>query len=120
MPEPRDSASQGLPAAGGAGREQHPLANIDQVLHSPARLMIATHLYVVEAADAVFLRNMTGLTWGNLSAHLQKLEEAGYVSIEKSFKGRKPRTAIALTDAGRAALRGYRATMLQSLEDLDA
>lgn len=102
------------------GGNEHPLADIDQVLHCPARLMIATHLYIVDAADAVFLRNMTDFTWGNLSSHLRKLEEAGYVAIEKSFKGRKPRTAIALTDKGRTALRGYRAAMLRSLEPLDS
>ncbi len=104
----------------GDAQTGHPLADIDQVLHAPARLMIATHLYVVDAADAVFLRNMTDLTWGNLSSHLRKLEEAGYVVIEKSFKGRKPWTTIALTDKGRAALHGYRAAMLRSLEPLKA
>ena len=102
------------------GESERPVADIDQVLHAPARLVIATHLYVVDAADAVFLQNMTGLTWGNLSSHLRKLEEAGYVTMEKSFSARKPKTAIALTDKGRAALRDYRAAMLRRLEPLDA
>ena len=106
-------------SGGSDGGNEHPLAGIDQVLHSPTRLMIATHLYVVDAADAVFLQNVTDLTWGNLSSHLRKLEEAGYIAIEKSFKDRKPRTAIALTDKGRTALRDYRAAMLRSLEPLN-
>jgi len=67
----------------------------------------------------VFLQNMTNLTWGNLSSHLRKLEEAGYVAIAKSFEGRKPRTAISLTDQGRSALREYRATMLRSLSAVE-
>ena len=124
MPEPTNNEVPVSPSGanqrvGSDGGNEHPLPDIDQVLHSPARLMIAIHLYVVDAADAVFLQNMTDLTWGNLSSHLRKLEEAGYVAIEKSFKGRKPRTAIALTDKGRTALRDYRAAMLRSLEPLN-
>ncbi len=61
------------------GPELHPLADIDQVIHAPARLMVLTYLYVVESADYVFLVRLTGLTWGNLSTHLTKLEEAGYI-----------------------------------------
>lgn len=120
MPEPADAAAPGARTPEPASHDPHPLASIDPVLHAPARLLIATHLYVVAAADAVFLQSMTGLTWGNLSAHLQKLEEAGYVTIEKSFRGRKPRTVIALTESGRTALRAYRTAMLQSLGPLNA
>lgn len=97
---------------------QHPLADIDRVIHSPARLMAMTYLYVLESADYVFLMNQTGLTWGNLSTHLSKLEEAGYVEIEKTFKGKKPHTMIRLTGAGRAAFRDYRQSMLEVLGDL--
>jgi DNA-binding MarR family transcriptional regulator len=119
MPKPTNNEVRVSARAESDGGSEHPLADIDQVLHLPARLMIATHLYVVDAADAVFLRNVTNLSWGNLSSHLRKLEEAGYVAIEKSFKGRKPRTTIALTDQGRAALRAYRVAMLRSLAPLD-
>ena len=98
--------------------ELHPLADIDQVIHAPARLMVLTYLYVVESADFVFLRNMTGLTWGNLSTHLAKLEDAGYVAIEKGFQGKKPHTMIHLTDHGRAAFRGYKSSMQKVLDDL--
>ncbi len=90
----------------------------DQVIHAPARLTVLTYLYVVESADFVFLKNMTGLTWGNLSTHLSRLEEAGYVTIEKEFKGKKPHTMVRLTGKGRAAFREYKRTMQQVLDDL--
>ena len=98
--------------------ELHPLAGIDQVVHAPPRLMVLTYLYVVESADYVFLRGLTGLTWGNLSTHLSKLEAAGYVAIEKEFKGKKPHTMIRLTDEGRRAFREYKQQMQQVLDDL--
>jgi DNA-binding MarR family transcriptional regulator len=98
--------------------ELHPLADIDQVIHAPARLMVLTYLYVVESADYLFLQRMTGLTWGNLSTHLARLEEAGYVTISKQFKGKKPHTTIGLTDQGRAAFREYKRSMQQVLDDL--
>lgn len=88
--------------------EHLPLANIDQVIHAPARLMVMTYLYVVERADFVYLMRLSGLTWGNLSTHLSKLEEAGYVTIHKEFKGKKPHTMIRLTEQGRAAFREYK------------
>ena len=66
-----------------------PLSDINKIIHEPARLMIMSYLYVVESADFVFLRNQTGLTDGNLSSHLNKLESVGYVEIEKKFKGKR-------------------------------
>jgi DNA-binding MarR family transcriptional regulator len=60
----------------------------------------------------------TGLTWGNLSSHLSKLEEAGYVGIEKEFVGKKPHTMLRLTDAGRTAFQDYRTRMKQVFDDL--
>jgi DNA-binding MarR family transcriptional regulator len=94
------------------------LVDIDQIIHSPSRLTVLAYLYVVESADFVFLRNMTGLTWGNLSTHLSKLEAAGYVATEKGYKGKKPHTMIRLTDAGRTAFREYKRKMLRVLDDL--
>jgi DNA-binding MarR family transcriptional regulator len=96
----------------------HSLADIDQVIHSPSRLTVLAYLYVVDSADFVFLKNMTGLTWGNLSSHLTRLEEAGYVASEKRFQGRKPQTMIRLTDRGRAAFRQYKQKMIRVLDDL--
>ena len=103
---------------GTSDNDQHPLAEIDRLIHEPARLSIIVTLYVVESADYTFLMNQTGLTWGNLSSHMSKLEEAGYVAVEKSFVGKKPQTMAALTEAGRAALQAYRRQMEQVLNGL--
>lgn len=94
------------------------LADIDQIIHTPARLMIITYLYVVESADYVFLMRLTGLTWGNLFTHLTKLEDADYITVEKTFKGKKPYTIIHLSDRGRQAFRVYKKNMKQLLDDL--
>jgi len=103
---------------GKADPELHALAEIDQVIHAPARLMVLTYLYVVESADYVFLLRLTGMTWGNLSTHLGKLEEAGYINVLKEFKGRKPHTTIKLTPQGRSAFKEYKKSMQQVLDDL--
>ena len=96
------------------------LADLDRLVHEPARLAVMSLLYVVESADFTFLMNQTGLTWGNLSAHMSKLEEAGYLEVEKSFKGRRPNTALQLTPQGRKALQAYARKMKQVLRDLPA
>lgn len=98
--------------------DQHPLADIDTLIHAPARLMVLTYLYVVESVDYVFLNRLTGLTWGNLSTHLTRLEEAGYIDITKEFRGKKPNTTISLTEHGREAFRKYKQSMQQVLDDL--
>ena len=84
------------------------LRNIDRLIHEPTRLMIMTQLYVVESADFLFLQNQLEITPGNLSSHLSKLEEAGYVEIVKEFIERKPHTALKLTRKGRTAFNKYR------------
>jgi DNA-binding MarR family transcriptional regulator len=93
------------------------LTDLDRLVHEPARLMLMIYLYNVDSADFVFLVNATGLTWGNLSSHLSKLEEAGYVEIEKGYVGKKPHTMARLTDEGRAALDRYRKTLQDVLND---
>jgi DNA-binding MarR family transcriptional regulator len=99
-------------------QELHPLADLDRVIHSPARLMMMTYLYVVESVDFIFLMRLTGLTWGNLSSHLSKLEEAEYVNIEKQFIQKKSHTMVSLTDKGSQAFREYKQLLLQVLTDL--
>lgn len=98
--------------------EPHPLAEIDPVIHAPARLMILTYLYVLESADYVFLVRQTGLTWGNLATHLNKLDEAGYIEIQKTFNGKKPQTILRMSEQGRSAFRTYKKSMQQILDDL--
>lgn len=102
-----------------AAREREPAGGLDRLVHEPARLAILTNLYLVENADATWVLQQTGLTWGNLASHLAKLEEAGYVAVDKGFKGRKPQTTLGLTEAGRKALLAYRAHMLDTLAPLD-
>jgi DNA-binding MarR family transcriptional regulator len=93
-------------------------AEIDRLVHEPARLMLMAVLYVIDSADFTFLMNQTGMTWGNLSAHMSKLEEAGYLEVEKTFKGKRPNTMLRLTQQGRAAFQAYRQKMKQVLNEL--
>ena len=78
-----------------------PPPELDRLVHEPGRLAIMTVLSSVKDADFVFLLRATGLTKGNLSSHLSKLEEAGLVEIEKRFVRKKPNTSVALTSEGR-------------------
>src|SRR5688572_16431998 len=80
---------------------------IDDIIHGRIRLGIVAYLSAVEHALFSELRDKVGATDGNLSAHLRKLEDAGYVRVEKSFVGRKPQTRLALTDAGRKAWQAW-------------
>lgn len=86
-------------------------ADLDRIVHEPARLAIFVQLSFVEEADFLYLQRRTGLTKGNLSSHLSKLEVAGYVAIDKGFVGKVPRTRLALTGRGRAAFARYRARL---------
>ncbi len=91
--------------------------DIDKLIHEPARFMLMSHLYVVKRADFVLLARQTGLSGGNLSSHMSKLEKAGYVEIEKSFVEKRPQTVLQLTKKGREAFKRYRETMSRMLGD---
>ena len=91
---------------------------IDRLIHEPARFQVMALLYVIESADFTFIMNQLGLTWGNLSAHITKLEEGGYVIVEKRFKGKRPQTMLSLTKEGRKAFQTYRQTMKQLLDEI--
>ena len=84
------------------------IGDIDRVVHEPGRLMIVALLSAVKQADFLYLQHETALNKGTLSSHLSRLEEAGYVSIEKTFQGKIPRTLLQLTAAGRTAFEKYR------------
>ncbi len=75
-------------------------------------------LYVVESLDYVFLKNQTNMSWGNLATHLNKLEDAGYITVKKGYRGKKPQSQIQLTPQGRTAFRDYKNTLQQILDDL--
>ncbi len=83
------------------------ISRIDRTIHAPARLSILACLAAVKTGDFTFLLHQTGLTRGNLSVNLGKLEEAGYVAIKKEFVEKIPRTLIRLTAKGRNALKAY-------------
>jgi DNA-binding transcriptional ArsR family regulator len=80
------------------------LAGLDRLIHEPARLAILTALASCETADYLFLQRLTGLTGGNLSSHLSKLEESGLVQLNKRFVEKKPNTQLQITEDGRRAI----------------
>ena len=99
-------------------REELPsVGDINKMIHEPARLLIVAHLFVVESADFLFLMRQTGMTFGNLSSHMSRLEAAGYIDVEKEFVGKKPNTKLSLTRSGREAFEGYRRSMRQLFTD---
>ncbi len=83
------------------------LSNLDRLVHEPARLSILTALEACHATDFTFLQSLTGLSAGNLSTHLAKLEQGGLVKIDKAFKGKVPQTYVQLTVEGRAGIQGH-------------
>ncbi len=93
------------------GEDLQNVVGVDRLIHEPARLVIVAILSAVESADFLYLLHETGLTKGNLSSHLAKLEEAGYVAVDKTFEGKLPRTLCRLTEAGQAAFDTYRRQM---------
>ena len=95
------------------------LSELDRLIHEPARLVLMKHLYVIDEADFLYLSRRTGLTDGNISSHMARLEDAGYVKITKSFVDRRPRTAYALTAAGRTAFQDYRRQVVDLLGSTD-
>ena len=94
------------------------LTDMHRLIHEPARLVIVTILNTAEQADFLFIQRETGLTKGNLSFHLTKLEDAGYVSIEKTYRGKVPLTLISLTNKGRTAFEQYRKKLIHLMEKI--
>jgi DNA-binding transcriptional ArsR family regulator len=96
------------------------LGQLDRLIHEPARLMIMMILQGVGEADFLYLMREGKFTQGNLSSHLLKLEEAGYVSIEKKFIGKRPLTVCRLTSKGKTALLKYSKSIVQALAENDS
>jgi DNA-binding MarR family transcriptional regulator len=90
---------------------------LDEIVHAPARLLIFATLYVIDSGDFTFLLKQTKLTRGNLSSHLSKLEEVGYVEIKKEFVNKVPRTLIRLSKTGREAFDQYSKNMKKMLRN---
>ena len=94
------------------------MVNVDRMIHEPSRLVIVATLYFVESVDFLYLLHETEMTKGNLSSHLAKLEESGYVEIEKTYRGKVPLTICRLTKSGRAAFRRYRASLKRAMDSM--
>lgn len=93
-----------------------PVNGIDRLIHEPARLTLVANLYVVDSADFTYLSRRTGLTDGNISSHMTRLEDAEYVSVTKRFEGKRPRTTYKLTTTGRKAFDQYRNQLIGILD----
>jgi DNA-binding MarR family transcriptional regulator len=98
-------------------KELRSLVEVDRLIHEPARLMIVAILSAVESADFLYLQRETGLTKGNLSSHLTRLEEGGYIQIEKTYRGKLPLTICRLTPAGQKAFQDYRKRLKRFVEN---
>ena len=91
------------------------ISELDRVIHEPGRLIIVALLSAVEECDFLYLQHESQLNKGTLSSHLARLEESGYVEIEKTYRGKVPRTLLRLTPAGRVAFEDYRKKMKAAL-----
>jgi DNA-binding transcriptional ArsR family regulator len=89
---------------------------LDRLVHEPARLVILTVLAEAEEVEFRFLESVSGLTKGNLSGHIAKLEDAGYVEVRKFFRGKIPATSVKITRSGRSALKTYRQQLNHGLQ----
>jgi len=98
---------------------EHPAAALDDVVHQRVRLGILSILAQTSEADFTYLRNTLGVTDGNLGRHLEVLNDAGYVALNKTFQGRRPRTWVTITPTGRRALNHQIATLRALLGTLD-
>jgi len=98
--------------------ETRDITSLDKLIHEPARLAIMSILYAASQADFIFLLRETGLTKGNLSTHLSRLESAGYIEIEKGYVGKLPQTLCRMTETGRRAFEDYRRQLEAFLKDL--
>ncbi len=93
------------------------LTEVDRLIHEPSRSIILAILDAIKTADFLYLQRETRLTKGNLTIHLAKLEKAGYIQIEKTYRGKVPLTLCGITKKGREAFRRYRNQLQQFIED---
>ncbi len=91
------------------------LAGLDRVIHEPSRLMVVTLLAAVERADFLYIQHETEMNKGTLSSHLSRLEEANYIEVSKTYRGKVPLTVLRLTDEGRRAYEEYRRKLKAAL-----
>ena len=97
--------------------ELNSILEVNRIIHEPARMLIMMILLSVENADFLFLLRQTGLTRGNLSSHMSKLETAGYIAVEKEFVEKIPRTLLSMTKKGELAFHDYRMQMKEIIKN---
>lgn len=107
-----------MPGEKPGNKDLQAIAGIDRNIHAPARLMVLAYLSAVGSADFTFLLNQTGLTRGNLSSHLGKLEDAGYITVTREFVEKTPRSLIRISKKGQSALESYKENMKEVLDKL--
>jgi DNA-binding MarR family transcriptional regulator len=91
------------------------IADLDRVIHEPGRLMITALLFAVEQADFLYLLHETSMNKGTLSSHVSRMEDAGYVKVTKTYRGKIPQTLLRLTGIGRKAFEQYRREIKEGL-----
>ena len=96
-------------------RQIKTIAELDRVIHEPGRLMLVALLSAVESSDFLYLQHETSMNKGTLSSHLSRLEEAGYVEVSKTYRGKVPQTLLRLTSTGRKAFEQYRRKLKEAL-----
>jgi DNA-binding MarR family transcriptional regulator len=96
-------------------RQTQTFNNLDRVIHEPGRLMIVALLFAIDQCDFLYLQHETEMNKGTLSSHLSRLEEAGYVEVVKTYRGKVPQTLLSLTASGREAFQKYRKKLKKAL-----
>ncbi|MGD0859121.1 MAG: transcriptional regulator [Terracidiphilus sp.] len=96
-------------------RQTQTFNELDRVIHEPGRLMIVALLFAVDRCDFLYLQHETEMNKGTLSSHLSRLEEAGYVEVVKTYRGKVPQTLLRLTEDGREAFQKYRKKLRKAL-----
>jgi DNA-binding MarR family transcriptional regulator len=96
-------------------RQIRTIADLDRVIHEPGRLMIVALLFAVDRTDFLYLQHETGMNKGTLSSHISRLEEAHYIEVVKTYRGKVPQTLLRLTATGRKAFEQYRRNLKQAL-----
>lgn len=114
-----DPSTRAAEAADAAAADPHPVTGLDDVVHQRVRLGILTVAHRARRVEFGFLRTTLGLTAGNLSQHLNVLEKAALISVEKGYEGRRPRTWITVTDTGRTALAEEIAQLKRLISQVD-
>ena len=97
-------------------RQTQTINELDRVIHEPGRLMIVALLFAIDQCDFLYLQHETEMNKGTLSSHLSRLEEAGYVEVVKTYRGKVPQTLLSLTASGREAFKQYRKKLKKALK----